>query len=63
MHISEVFSHFYYFWDALILQGYFLITKIDNFRRDLRDISAKTATLVHMPSSVVILADISVRSP
>ena len=34
--------------DTLILQTYFLIININNFRGDLSDISAKTATLLSM---------------
>ena len=36
----------YLFQDTLILQIMFLIIKINNFRGDLSDISAKSATLV-----------------
>ena len=36
------------FLDTLILQLYFLIIKINNFRGDLSNISAKTATLLTM---------------
>ena len=39
-------NKFSFFWDALILKVYFLIVKIINFRVDLSDISAKTATLL-----------------
>ena len=35
-----------FFLDTLILKIYFFIIKINNFRGDLRDISAKTATLL-----------------
>ena len=47
-----------FFWDAWILQSYFLIIKINNFWGDLSDISGKTATLV--ASSDVHLAGTSV---
>ena len=45
---SEAFFKikFSLFWDALILKVYFLIVKIINFRGDLSDISATTATLL-----------------
>ena len=44
---SEVFFQnlIIYFLDTLILYLIFLIIKINNFRGDLSDISAKTATL------------------
>ena len=40
------FFFVYFFWDTLILHIYFLIIKIHNFRGDLSDISAKSATLL-----------------
>ena len=45
---SEVFfqNQIDLFMDTLILKIIFLIIKLNNFRGDLRDISAKTATLV-----------------
>ena len=66
-----------YFLDTLILKIIFLITKLNNFRGDLSDISAKTATLIighckrntvlkqtrHDLCSGFILAETSVRSP
>ena len=52
MKISEVFFRFFVFvLETLILKIYFLIIKINIFRGDLSDISAKTATLVKIKTA------------
>ena len=57
-HIIDSFSKLvvFYFLDIFTLQIYFLIIQINSFRGDLSNISAKTATLPHIPPSSLCIS-------
>ena len=55
---SSFFQNILYFFDALILEILLLIIKMNNFPGDLRNISAKTATLTAARSLLLDFGDL-----